>query len=166
MATIVVYGSLINQNQLQKMTILAEACPVLVKGYKRVFNQEPSWRKGYGEHRAVLSAMLSAEDCFNGLLVGIQDDRDFHMLDERESGYDRTEIARSQLSCFIDTSCSLQSEPIYIYLGKPSKRNDDILPNKSYLDLCLRGAKHWGETFYDQFLQTTHVGTRTLKMYL
>ena len=171
MPAIVAYGSLINQEQLcARSYSLARAHPVVVNGYRRVFNQEPSWRKGAHEHRAVLNLMHSDQDCFNGLLVALRDDSDFLALDERERGYSRTLVAPSQLVCSADILRSVYSEfsngQTYVYLGKPEKRNDDILPNKDYLNLCLCGAKYWGEAFYEQFLQTTYVGESTLKQLL
>lgn len=167
MTAIIVYGSLLNPEQLhQKPHLFARAYPVFVKGYRRVFNQEPSWRKGDDKHRAVLNIMESDQDGFNGLLVKLQDGSDLHQLDERERGYNRMLISQSQLASFPPISSMSKSEPIFIYVGKPEKQNDDILPNKSYLELCLRGAKHWGKAFKEQFLQTTYVGDLTLKAFL
>ena len=172
MAAIIVYGSLLHQEQLhQKPHLFAQAYPVFVKGYRRVFNQEPSWRKGDDKHRAVLNVMEFDQGGFNGLLVRLQEGSDFQQLDERERGYNRIAITQAQLAPFapissMGTSSISQAEPIFIYVGKPEKQNDDLLPNKSYLDLCLHGANHWGEDFYEQFLQTTYVQGLTLKTFL
>ncbi|MEM6450648.1 MAG: gamma-glutamylcyclotransferase family protein [Cyanobacteria bacterium P01_D01_bin.105] len=167
MSSLIVYGSLINKAQLyQKLNLQSEACPVFIQGYRRIFNQEPSWRQGFNQHRAVLNIVKSATDYFNGLLVDIQDDSAFEHLDKREKGYERITINCSQLAHFTDTSCSICSEATYIYLGHPGKQNNGILPNREYLELCLRGAKQWGEEFYKQFVQTTYVGTHTLEIFL
>lgn len=173
---IIVYGSLIHPKQLQQHSdLFAEAHPVLVRGYKRIFNQEPSWRKGNGEHRAVLNVMRSDTAFFNGLLVKLRKEEDLDRLNERERGYYLSAIAPSQLSCLtnvsssaaIDLACSeLANQPTYLYLGRLEKRNNDILPNKGYLNICLEGAQYWGEAFYEQFLQTTYVGELTLKTFL
>ncbi|MBE9063836.1 gamma-glutamylcyclotransferase family protein [cf. Phormidesmis sp. LEGE 11477] len=174
MTTIIVYGSLINLEQRQKQPNLsAEACPVLVKGYKRVFNQEPSWRKGSGEHRAVLNVVRSEHDCLNSLLVKLHEKSDLGRLDERERGYDRIAIAPSQIAylsaahpVYPPARSSPTHQQTYLYLGKPEKQNNNILPNENYLEICLDGAKQWGEIFYEQFLQTTYVGEQTLKTFL
>lgn len=176
MAAVIVYGSLINPKQLQPQSVLfSEIQPVLVKGYKRTFNQEPSWRKSDSEHRAVLNVIRSDQDCFNGLLVKLQDSDNLSRLDERERGYHRAVIAPSQLSCLAnvsqsedpDLACSeLAYGQTYLYLGRLEKQNNNILPNKRYLNICLQGAQHWGEAFYEQFLQTTYVGELTLKTFL
>ncbi len=171
MDAVVTYGSLINQEQLcAKSHLLAEACPVVVKGYRRVFNQEPSWREGHHKHRAVLNVIQSDGDYFNGLLVNLQNSDNFYELDKRERGYDRVPISPSHVIYPGNRRrlvCSERPlEHVYIYFGKLEKRNNNILPNKTYLDLCLRGARHWGEEFYEQFLQTTYVGRYTLKTFL
>ncbi len=171
MIAVVTYGSLINQEQLRaKPHLLAEACPVVVKGYRRVFNQEPSWRKGCDKHRAVLNVIRSNDDCFNGLLVNVRNNNSLRELDERERGYDRVLVSPSDVvypaSSYHSVRSGLSLKCVYIYLGKLEKKNDNILPNTAYLDLCLCGAKHWGEEFYEQFLQTTYVGGYTLKTFL
>ncbi len=166
MVAIVAYGSLINQERHQGSHLFTAACPVLVKGYRRVFSQEPSWRQGDRTYRAVLNVVKSDEDYFNGLLVGLRDNSSFDEIDEREQGYDRVVIASSQLTDFAKVSGAIAASPTYIYLGKPEKQNDNILPNKSYVELCLCGAKHWGKEFYAQFLQTTYVGKHTLETFL
>ncbi len=175
MTTVAVYGSLIDQQQRQKQPNLSSnAYPVLVKGYKRVFNQEPSWRKGCGERRAVLNVVRSDQDCFNGLLVKLRDNSVFLELDKREKGYDRIRVASSQIAKLPDVAGSahasvyskLAQEQVYLYLGKLEKQNNNISPNPDYLNLCLRGAQQWGDRFYEQFLQTTYVGKLTLKTFL
>lgn len=176
MTTITVYGSLIDLEQRQKhSSLFADAHPVVVRGYRRVFAQEPSWRKGNNEHRAVLTVVRSDHDFFNGLLVKLRAESDFCKLDNRERGYERIAIASSQIACLVDISRStslelarlqLAGEQTYLYVGKPEKKNNNILPNKDYLEICLRGAKYYGKTFYEQFLQTTYVGEVTLKTFL
>ena len=89
MTAIVVYGSLINQEQLVRASKqFCDASPILVKGFRRAFNQEPSWREGCDQSRAVLNVTPSSHDCFNGILVHC-DAGIFRSLDERETGYSR-----------------------------------------------------------------------------
>ena len=191
MTAIIAYGSLINLEQhRQGLHLFSDAYPVLVQGYRRVFSQEPSWRQGDRTHRAVLNVIKADKDWFNGVLIGLHDGSRFDAIDQREIGYDRVLIASSQIapfkklsrkiSCGQDSNEQISNEQIsneqvsdaiaaqstYIYLGKPEKQNNSILPNKDYLALCLRGAQHWGEAFYEQFLQTTYVGPRPLKSFL
>ncbi len=167
MNAIIVYGSLINKDQLAKESLqLGEAWPVSVHGYKRIFNQEPSWRKGHDQRRAVLNVVPSDQHYFNGLLVWVRDESNFQDLDERERGYNRVGLEWSRLEEYPGFSFPGEQESIYIYTGKPEKRSDDLLPNDNYLELCLNGAKQWGEKFYEVFLQTTYVGGMLLKAFL
>ena len=173
MPAIVAYGSLINPAQLRASYPLTTAYPVVVSGYRRFFNQEPSWRKGETQRRAVLNAVPSDDGYFNALLINLQNGGNFCALDEREKGYSRTLVDPSRITLLdsthpLNSSSSLAhfSEQIYLYVGKPDKRNSDILPNEDYLDLCLRGARYWGKAFYQQFLQTTYVGNSTLSAFL
>jgi len=170
MPAIIAYGSLINPTQLCASYPLTAPRPVVVRGYRRSFNQEPSWRKGDAQRRAVLNVVPSEGDCFNALLISLQSSSDFCELDEREKGYNRTLVEASRITRLDNISCSLysefSSEQIYLYVGKPDKRNNEILPSENYLNLCLRGARYWGKAFYKQFLQTTYVGSSPLSAFL
>ncbi len=174
MSAIIAYGSLINPAQLCASYPLTASYPVVVSGYRRAFNQEPSWRKGDAQRRAVLNAVPSNNDCFNALLINLQGGSDFRELDKREKGYDRTLVDSSRIAridsihrpLYSESSFRLSSEQIYLYVGKPDKRNNDILPNEDYLTLCLHGARYWGKAFYKQFLQTTYVGSSPLNAFL
>lgn len=171
MPFIIAYGSLINKNQLSKQShLLSTVGPVWVKGYKRIFNQEPSWRQGLGKQRAVLNIEPSEQDYFNGILVEVKAEKDIRELDKRERGYVRTLIPESQLysSMAHSTESTHPShvDLLYVYVGKPDKQNNNILPNKDYLEICLKGTKQWSDECYEQFLQTTYVGTHTLKTFL
>lgn len=168
---LVVYGSLINATQLYRcLALRGEARLVFVKGYRRVFNQEPAWRAGVGDRRAVLNVVESQQDFFNGLLVDVSDDV-FGELDERERGYERVAVQCSRLfgfegSGFGEADCLMCSEVAYTYLGRSGRQNNSIFPNEAYLELCLGGAMRWGKTFYRQFLRTTYVGDGTLERFL
>ena len=131
MSAIVVYGSLINKDQLAKESShCGEASPVLVHGYQRVFNQEPSWREGHEKRRAVLNVIPSKKHVFNGVLLPLRDSKVFHDLDERERGYDRVRLECSQLAQCAGLPFPSQTDSIFIYRGKLDKRNDDMLPSK------------------------------------
>lgn len=167
MNAIIVYGSLINKGQLAKQSLqLGEPLPVSVHGYKRIFNQEPSWRKGHDQRRAVLNVMPSDQHCFNGLLVGVRDESHFQYLDERERGYNRVNLEWSRLEKFAECCFPDEQGSVYIYTGKPEQRGNNLLPNDDYLELCLNGAKQWSEEFYEVFLHTTYVGKISLKAFL
>lgn len=163
MDALIVYGSLIKQSELSQNGFpLDSMCPIIVRGFKRIFSQEPSWRSAQGEERAVLNVLSSRQHWLNGLLISGLDDGFFIELDKREKGYNRIEVDPSYLQEYNSSYIITASQNIYIYAGKLDKQNDSILPSTSYLDTCLEGAKRWGETFYSDFLDSTFVKNNIL----
>lgn len=150
---LVVYGSLINKNELQKEFISIENVEMVkVFDFQRVFNQEPSFRLLDSKNRAVLNVKEASGFWFNAIIIKNLSYEYFEILDNREKGYDRTLLEKNQIKSythetFLDT---------YIYLGKKEKENSSILPNEEYLKICLNGVKSFGEEFYKDFLKTTY----------
>jgi hypothetical protein len=156
MDALVVYGSLINKSELTKGGCpLDSTCSVVLRGFKRVFCQEPSWRPDRGEQRAVLNVIGCEHHWLNALLISGLDDRFLADVDEREKGYDRTKVAPSYVRGYHPLSTKPRN--IYTHAGKADKQNDSILPNASYLSICLEGAKQRGQDFYNEFLDSTFV---------
>ena len=166
MNALVVYGSLVNKSELTRGGFpLGRTCPVILRGFKRVFRQEPSRRhSGQGEERAVLNVVASGQDWLNGLLVWGLDDSFFVDLDEREKGYDRIEVSPSSLRKYHPSSSYATPIPrnVYVYTGEAVKQSDSILPSASYLEICLEGAREWGEGFYEDFLDSTFIKNEAL----
>ena len=164
MSSLIVYGSLINNNEISKHQFNdVSLIPIKVRGYKRAFNQEPSWRQGKGKHIAVLNVMKVPNYWFNAILIGKIQDCLFTELDIRERGYNRYSVSSEAITAY-DSKIRL-SDHVYIYLGKSEKRNDSILPNPDYLGVCLDGAKQWGLEFYADFLETTYIQKEKLRSY-
>src|SRR4051812_35519998 len=158
MDALIVYGSLINESELVQGGFSVERTyPVIVQGFKRMFRQEPSWRADQGKERAVLNAMSSQLHWLNALLIWGLDDDFFTELDEREKGYKRIGVDPSFLRRYDSCYTSPISQNIYLYTGDMDKQSDSILPNESYLNTCLEGARQWGEDFYKDFLHSTFV---------
>jgi hypothetical protein len=156
MDALIVYGSLINKSELEKGGFpLDRTRPVVLRGFKRVFRQEPSWRSNRGEHRAVLNVISSEQHWLNALLISGLNNDFVADLDEREKGYNRIKVAPSCLRGY--QRLSITSQHIYMHVGKEHKQDDSILPNTSYLSICLEGARQWGEDFYNEFLDSTFV---------
>jgi hypothetical protein len=164
MDALIVYGSLINESELvQGGFCVDRTCPVIVQGFKRIFRQEPSWRRSdLGKERAVLNAVSSRSHWLNGLLIWGLDDDFFTDLDEREKGYQRIEVDPSSLRRYGSSSTTSIPQNIYIYTGDMDKQSNSILPNESYLRTCLEGAEQWGEDFYSDFLHSTFVRDNVL----
>jgi hypothetical protein len=159
MDALIVYGSLIKESELVQGGFSVDSIfPVIAQGFKRMFRQEPSWRRSdQGEERAVLNAVRSQQHWLNGLLIWGLDDGFFADLDEREKGYKRIRVAPSSLRRYDYSYTSPIPKNIYIYTGDVDKQSDSILPNESYLRTCLEGAEQWGEDFYRDFLHSTYV---------
>ena len=156
MDALIVYGSLINKSELTKGGFpLDNTRPLVLRGFKRVFCQEPSWRPDWGEQRAVLNVIGSEQHWLNALLISGLTAGFLADLDKREKGYNRIKVAPSCLRGYHPLSTTHQN--IYTHVGKADKQSGSILPNSSYLSICLEGAMQWGEDFYDEFLDSIFV---------
>ena len=149
MTNLVVYGSLMHEDELFNQGLSGHNLEqIKVYGYKRVFNQEPSYRQSDSINRAVLNIVASPNDWFNAILIKDLDEAYLEALDIREQGYDRVIVdvitynKKSYKNCFV-------------YLGRKSKQNNEIKPNLEYQTLCEEGAKTYGEEFYEDYLETT-----------
>lgn len=157
MPDLIVYGSLINKEELfDAFCYISEkdTTPIIVNGFKRVFNQESSWRECEENKLAVLNVVRSDDNWFNGLFVHLENESCFFPIDKREVGYKRVKLDPKSIGFVYGISTKLEDE-IWIYTGKKQKLRYDISPIPSYLDICLKGAKMWGKEFYNDFLTTT-----------
>jgi hypothetical protein len=165
MNDLIVYGSLMHPAELEGHCKGMRTWPVRVRGYRRSFSQEPSWRPGDGIERGVLTVRTSAGDWFNAILVeGCDAGRG--QLDDRERGYARETLRRASVESYGDTIPGLSSRQITLYIGRPEKRNESLLPNREYLGICTDAAEGWGREFAADFMRTTFVGTTTLEEYM
>lgn len=156
MDALIEYGSLINKSELRKGGFpLDSTRPVVIRGSKRVFCQEPSWRPDRGEQRAVLNIIGSEQHWLNALLISGLNDRFLADVDEREKGYNRIKVVPSYVRGYLLTATTPQN--IYTHVGKAEKQSASILPNASYLSICLEGARQRGEDFCNEFLDSTFV---------
>ena len=150
---LIVYGSLLNPKELEKHNISLDRVKfVKVQGYKRVFNQEPSWRKVSSNKRAVLNIQSSKDSWFNAIAITDLEKEYFVELDEREKGYDRIHIPNGDVKTY---SGDVLQDCI-VYKGKPEKQNNDIEPNSDYFKICLEGAKSHFDQFYYDYISTTY----------
>lgn len=149
----IVYGSLLNTNELQKQGIsIDDIVFVKLKGFKRVFNQLPSWREVEGIEKAVMNIEADENAWMNAIAIKGLSDEQLEALDERERGYDRLHLKDGDVTIY--GSGGVLSDCV-VYRGKEGKQSSEILPNKEYFQICLEGAKsHFGE-FYEDYLRTT-----------
>ena len=150
---LIVYGSLLHPDQLRKHGIALERVThVTFKGWRRVFNQEPSWRPADSPYRAVMNIQEDVDSWFNALLIRDLTPEHIRELDHRERGYSRVALPNGAVTTY-------EGEVIIdciVYVGKAEKRNDKIYPNRDYFSLCREGAHAHFEAFYRDYLTTTY----------
>jgi hypothetical protein len=153
MKNLVVYGSLINKAELVKEKILLENIePIKVYGYLRIFNQEPSFRLLDSINRAVLNIEEKSDSWFNAIVIKNISQEYIETLDKREKGYNRIFIKDGNVKNYSGENIL----DCIVYQGKINKKNDEILPNFDYLNICLKGAKSLGNDFFNDFIKTTY----------
>ncbi len=150
----IVYGSLLHPKELEKHCITMNRVSfVKVKNYRRIFNQEPSWRKSNSINRAVLNIQEDKSSWFNAIVIKNITKENLIELDERERGYNRIDLKDGLV---IDYGGMKVMQNCFIYIGKKDKQNSIILPNIEYFDLCLEGAKSYFDVFYQDYIATTY----------
>jgi hypothetical protein len=161
MLGIIAYGSLINPQETEgQMDQHQHIIPIRLKAFKRSFNQRPAWRNSTSEHSAVLNVETSEQDWLNAVCYCFAA-FDFSDLDNRERGYSRTAVQLDKISSYQGHNLP-DLEEVFIYLGRAVHQSSTLLPNPDYLDICLMGAKNWGEDFFRDFLHTTHINNGIL----
>lgn len=164
--SLLVYGSLINKDELLNNDIeILDYTPVFVKGFKREFSQEPSWRKSTSQNRAVLNVREDANHFINALLINIYKEN-ITILDKREIGYKRLKVDSNCIEFKYGLKKHIRQNDIFIYVGKDEKYNNLILPNLEYMDICIQGATTWGKFFYDDFIKSTFIQDEALESFI
>lgn len=153
----IVYGSLFHVNELKKQNIDPSKIDLVkVQGYKRVFNQLPSWRKVDGIKKAVMNIEADKNSWFNALVIKDLDEEYIKELDHRERGYDRLVLKDGLVTLYSDGSVL---KNCIVYKGKKDKQSSEILPIDDYFTTCKDGAKCHGAEFFEDYLKTTYKNT-------
>lgn len=166
---IVTYGSLLEPSEIRQVFSREDVrvVPIRVEGFVRLFNKEVAGhlRNPEGEARGVLNLRPESTGWFNGLLVAPVHDPALRKYAHREREYGLTAIESSDLSVYPsgDPAVLDELEAVYTCLLEEDERLDpDLPPIESYLELCLEGARHWGDAFYRDFVRSTLVRGRPL----
>jgi len=155
----IVYGSLLHLNELKKQNIDPSSVDLVkVKGFKRIFNQLPSWRKVNGIKKAVMNIETDENAWFNALVIRNLDEEYIQGLDHREMGYDRLTLNDGSVTLYHDGSVL---KNCIVYKGKEDKQSNEILPNPDYFIICKDGAKCHGKEFFEDYKKTTYQNTLT-----
>lgn len=163
MTGLLAYGSLMHPEELARHCTSTRSVPVRVRGFRRSFSQEPSWRAGAGIRRGVLTVRPSEFDWFNAILICGSDADALRSIDRRERGYTRVRVPLPNVEPYATYDLHELIDDIGLYTGRDGKWNDGLLPNPDYLKLCIEAAERWGSDFAADFLRTTYVGGRTLE---
>ncbi len=150
----IVYGSLLHVEELKKQGIDSSKIELVkVAGYKRVFNQLPSWRKVDGNKKAVMNIEKDRSAWFNAVLIKNLSQEYIDELDIRERGYDRISLNDGDVTVY---GSGQVVKNCIVYRGKIGKQSSDILPNEEYFQICKDGAASHGKEFLEDYMKTTY----------
>lgn len=144
------YGSLVNPATHRTNVLHYERAQL--RGFTRTWQERPDESD---EPIALLSsAPSSREDLLDGLLV-FDFAENLPLLDEREYGYDRLNVASEDLTLHGDKV--LPEMPLYVYSGRaPYNADEPHYILQSYLDAVLQGYLHqYGEEGVHNFMKRT-----------
>ncbi|MBI2451493.1 gamma-glutamylcyclotransferase [Candidatus Pacearchaeota archaeon] len=146
---IVGYGSLISHKSLRESIPDKHFVPVIVRGFKRVFNLGLE----KGKDPDVLNVVKDKKHFFNGVLFDVNE-KELKKIKEREDDYNLEQIGaydfltgKELCKCFI---------LIDQFVGIDHKKKK---PNKSYFILCREAAYHISREFGKIWDETTFVST-------
>lgn len=163
--TIFGFGSLINTESLRSSAPNAQPKPAYITGFRRSFNLwDPSGFTttnldvaGTPFCALDISKVSDVSARVNGVVFSV-DETAFKELQAREYEYK-----------LIKTICYdyVSQEPLGTCMVYSANKNNGTYDFESkaqrrYLDVCLDGAKEYGKTFYNEFLDTTFIGDTPL----
>lgn len=142
------YGSLINADSRAKTGETGNVWPVKLQGYARY------WSVMSAEFGMSSVAVVAQADAYcNGVLVEVPFDQ-FALFDERERGYQRSQISPQHLMSYHDEV--LPQGTYWIYHTHQIVPPDQHCPiTLSYVDVILAGCLEHSRAFADDFLQFT-----------
>jgi cation transport regulator ChaC len=156
------YGSLMFEDSLKKTAPYATIIsPVTLHGFVRVFNFPSPYRMSEldGTPCSVLNidkSDLKHQLC--GVLFEMTQESFSEMM-TREEGY---ELVQVEVEDFHNPNTRYKA---YTFRALHYDAHDYQMGSDKqheYLDWCLQGAKKYGEDFYNNFLETTHIGEKTI----
>jgi hypothetical protein len=144
---IVGYGSLVSHNSLKETIKDKHFIPVIVKGYKRIFDIAQI----EGENSDVLNLKKSPKNEFNGVMFSVTD-KELEKLKQREDGYELEQVPAYHFK----TKDKLGN--CFVFLDK-TDLDKSLFPYRSYFLLCRDAAYHISKKFGKMWDETTFVST-------
>lgn len=132
MIGLLAYGSLMHPDELVEYRAHdSPLVPVRVRGFRRSFCQEPSWRTRDVNERAVLTLRSSTSHWCNAIVVCGLKAEALALLDHRERGYLRQTLPASFLEPYAGKEGLKTIEEVHVYTGwgPGSVLIDDFMPS-------------------------------------
>lgn len=158
------FGSLINASSLRKTAPHAFNIRLAyVKGFRRDFSV---WAKNGSIHLGPANTPFCALDIqtcddrelrVNGICFTV-DEHDFKRLTERECEYKPAETTVYDF----ETDEKLGTCVLFSACKNNGKYESGSRVQASYLEVCVEGARQFGDEFYQMFLNTTYIGNQRL----
>lgn len=140
------YGSLMSEQSLNASIQDHGAFePVEVKGFKRSFDFVYNL---YGMKSAMLAVYEDESSSMSAVIIEL-DEKDIAVLDKRESGYCRKQVAPNAVKLYSDAITLQPDASIWVYVAKETAIDDSdsyFIP-QSYIDLFLGGCLALEEKF-------------------
>lgn len=158
------YGSLLQPSELRELApeTPERAIPVRIDGFRRVLDQRTSRRTDDDVECAVANAVRSPESWTNGVLLPDLTRREFEQFRDRERWYRLVEVPSGDIDPYDRMDASRIETQDLVLTTTGLETNADIEPIPEYVDACLEGAAEWGETFREDFIETTETNTGSL----
>ncbi|MDY6779117.1 MAG: gamma-glutamylcyclotransferase family protein [Halobacteria archaeon] len=149
------YGSLMNPEQATFTdSLLERAEPVVVDGYRRVCNKRASWRDPETGRDGVFNIVESEGSYLNAVAMTRLTHDELGSIAVREGSYEMRCVDEDRVSSFDGESARIEGVDCFVVAMDPSA-DEEVEPIPQYVDVCLEGARNWGEDFYDVFVETT-----------
>lgn len=160
------YGSLMQTESLKTTVPSAKNLyPVYIKGFRREFTlwDPVGWTETNLDLADIpfcaVDIQPAVDDSLvNGIIFEV-DQSEVPALLEREKGYKLIETTAYD---FI-TQEPIEACMVFSANTRTGEYDFESEAQQRYLDVCLEGAKQYGEEFYGMFCNTTYIGDRLIK---
>ena len=156
------YGSLINMPENKELPVKKKRkiCPVMVSGLKRSFNVISSSNTSAQYKVLGVKESSDVKNQCNGILIEITDSEELVILIKREKNYTPRQLALERISFPYKKHLSLtKADQIICFYPKvkytlKNKEVSELKIRPKYLQICLAGARDFGEDFLHDFTET------------
>ena len=153
------FGSLINVDSLKQTVPRVQSVSACsLTGYKRVFDVPSEHRLCKHGPTSALNLQRAEDVTIYGVVFNVPREELKDLL-YRERAYNFVEVDIAHLE-------NREERRVYTFMGKAPFGacgfQHDEPEQMAYLDICLAGAKSFGDDFYQNFITTTYVGEQKI----